>query len=164
MHLTEKQEVDIINAYSVDLIPMIKLASQYGITRQGIHKVLKRNEIDTQKAGKLAVSCHCCQKEMQRHRCQVRARKHLFCSMECYYAYIEASQGGKYIYSRHGQRIGRSIVSEHFDLLPGHVVHHEDRNTLNNIVENLRVFANNGDHIRHHRGFESLPIWDGSAL
>ncbi len=55
------------------------------------------------------------------------------------------------------------VVSKAFDLLPGQVVHHEDRNCNNNSLGNLKVFANQGDHIRYHRlGAEySRPAWEG---
>jgi hypothetical protein len=63
--------------------------------------------------------------------------------------------------SRNQGRIGSAVVSKYFDLQPGHVVHHEDRNDFNNHPSNLRVFANNGDHVRHHRGFIVPILWDG---
>jgi hypothetical protein len=46
-------------------------------------------------------------------------------------------------------------------MLPGYVIHHKDRNTLNNNPSNLMVFRNQGDHIRHHRGFDVEPVWAG---
>jgi hypothetical protein len=44
------------------------------------------------------------------------------------------------------------------------VVHHINRNTLDNSLSNLMVFRNSGDHIRFHRGFDVEPLWDGSIL
>ena len=165
MHLTPKQEVDIIAAFTIELIPAVEIAKQHSMTRQGVYKVLKRNQVDVSASGKVIVSCLCCRVEMKRFRCQVRKSKRLFCSIECYYAYLEAAQGkGPYIQNRHGQRIARELVSEHFSLMPSHIVHHEDRNCLNNQLDNLTVFANQGDHTRHHRGHESEPIWTGSEL
>lgn len=35
-------------------------------------------------------------------------------------------------------------------LLPGEVVHHEDRNKKNNDPSNLIVFSSQSDHVRHH--------------
>ena len=166
IRLTPKQEVDIINEYTINLVPMIELANRYGRTRQGIWKLLKRNGIDPDDHQRLDLICPACGEQFDRPRCQVRNRKRLFCSVECYYAYLEAGQNGSYHYSRQGQRIARMKVSELFDLQPGHIVHHEDRNTLNNELWNLRVFATQGDHVRYHRlGPDyATPIWDGNLI
>ena len=165
-HLTLKQEVDIITAYTVDLVPMIELANQYGRTRQGIWKVLKRNDINPAEYMRLDITCLACGEIFSRPRCQVRDRTRLFCSIKCYYAYLEASQEGTYNQNRQGQRIARKVVSQYFELLPSHIVHHEDRNTLNNKPWNLRAFATQGDHIRYHRlGPDySTPIWSGENI
>lgn len=162
--LTPKDEVDIINAYTIDLVPLIELAKRYRRTRQGLWKLLKRNGIDPSEYGKLEVTCQACGKTFTRPRCQVRKTKNLHCSVKCYYAYLEAKQGGSYNQNSPGQRRARRIVSEVFDLQLGHVVHHIDRNCLNNRLDNLMVFATNGDHIRYHRlGPDYItPLWDGS--
>lgn len=169
MKLTPKNVVDIINAYTIDLEPMISIANRYGITRQGVHKALKRAGIDTTKAtnGTITVTCTLCGQPVTKSRAYIRSRRHVFCDQECYYAYIESVQpGGNYAQYRHGQRLARAFVSRFFDLQPEHVVHHEDRDNRNNDKANLRVFANQGDHIRYHRwskdGIEIKPIWDGS--
>lgn len=165
--LTPKQEVDIITAFTLDLVPMIDLAKRYGRTRQGIWKVLKRNGIKPSDYGQIQVSCSACGSAMTKHRSQVRHKKYLFCCQECYYAFLEGRQQGEYNGNRQGQRVARAIVSNYFKLLPGHIVHHEDRNTRNNSVKNLKVFANQGDHIRYHRwskdGIDVRPVWDGSS-
>lgn len=162
--VTPKQKVDIIEAYTTNLTPVIQLAKQYGICRQAIYKILKRADVDTTKH-KLPVSCTVCSKEIHRHKARIRHQLNHFCSTGCYHAFITAGHGnGPYIPWRHGMRIARQKVSEYFNLQPGHVCHHEDRNCYNNRLDNLRVFANNGDHIRYHRGFDVGPVWDGSSL
>lgn len=158
--LTAKQKVDIIEAYDIQLETMISLAARYGVTRQAIHKILKRAEVDTTKH-KYPVSCTTCGEITFRHKGQIRKRLHHFCSSKCYHAFLEAGNGFPYIESTHGRRIGRAIVSQFFSLQEGHIVHHEDRNQFNNEPENLRVFATSGDHLRYHRGFDVEPIWDG---
>lgn len=160
-HLTKLQEVDIVNAYSIDLIRMEDLSIQYNRTRQSIWKVLKKYGIDTAGAGSMDVSCYTCNKEFKKYRYQVRKNLHVFCSEECYFAFLEAGRGGAYAESRTGQRLGRYVVSQYFDLQPGNIVHHEDHNTCNNLPHNLKVFRNQGDHVRYHRGFDIKPIWDG---
>jgi len=162
MRLTPKDQVDIIRAYSEQLTPMIALATQYGITRQGIHKMLKKAGIDTT-CHKVTVSCSTCDKEIKRHKSRIRKQLNHSCDDACYSAFLKAGNGNPYIQSRQGQRIARKKVSELFDLQPGNIVHHEDRNTLNNMLNNLKVFRNQGDHIRHHRGFTVTPIWDGTV-
>lgn len=168
MKLTENVIVDIVQAYTVDLLPIIKIAEKYGVTRQGVYKALKRNGVSTSNAanGKIPVRCACCGDTRLFPRSRVRRSRYLFCGIECYYAYIEGCQGGKYMNSRQAQRIARGVVSQFFDLQDGHIVHHKDRNTRNNHPSNLMVFATQGDHIRYHRwsrdGVEVEPLWDGS--
>ena len=164
--LTARQTVDIINAFTVDLESAQSIADRHDRTRQGIWKLLKRNGIDPTEYGRITVSCTACGEQIIKPRSQVRHRKHLFCNQECYYGYIEAMQGGSYSQNRQGQRVARSVISQYFDIQPGQVAHHEDRNTMNNLPNNLKVFANQGDHIRYHRwgkdGAEVVPVWDGS--
>ena len=56
----------------------------------------------------------------------------------------------------------RQLVSRHFELRPEHVVHHEDRDARKNSLINLKVFADNSDHLRYHRGLLVKPIWEGA--
>ena len=167
-HLTDKDKVDIIEAYTIKLEPMISIAKRYKRSRQGIWKVLKHNGINIADCGKMDVSCTACGNTVKRHRNRIRKIRHHFCDTECYYAYIEAMQNGKYNQSRQGQRVARSVVSQYLKLEPGMIVHHEDRNTLNNTPRNLKVFRTHGDHIRYHRwskdGIFVEPAWDGAKL
>jgi len=166
--LTPIEEVDIIKAFTVHLVSMEDLALKYDRTRQGIWKLLKRNGINPADYAMIKVSCTACGCEVVKHRYRLRIQRYVFCDQECYYAFIEGRQQGSYFGNRWGMKVARAIVSSHFELLPGYVVHHEDRNNSNNGVDNLRVFANNGDHVRYHRwskdGVEVKPIWDGSRI
>jgi len=163
VRLSAKQKVDIIDAYSNQLTPAAALAAKYGLTRQGIYKILRRAEVDTSKR-RMLVSCSTCGAEILRTKARIRRQLNHFCSVECYHTFLEAGNGFPYIDSRAGQKRARSIVVLHFKLQAGHVVHHENRNCLDNRLENLRVFANQGDHLRHHRGFDAIPVWDGRYL
>ena len=158
--LSAKNIVDIVNAYTIDLTPAATLAAQYGMTRQGILKALQRSGIDTSKQ-RIEVTCDCCGKVHTRAKCQIRRRTHMFCSHECYSAFLAAGNGNPYRVSDAGRKIARQIVERYHHLEPGHIVHHEDRNQYNNTIENLMVFATPGDHIRYHRGLDILPIWSG---
>lgn len=157
IRLTDKQKVDIVQGYK-DLIPMIELAEKYNITRQGVYKIIKQAGVDTQKA-LLPVSCNVCGKEIYRNKAKIRRQLHMFCSSDCYTAFLQAGNGSPYVESRYRSRIARTIVSDHFQLQKGHIVHHENRNQTDNRLDNLRVFANQGDHVRYHRGFDVSPIW-----
>ena len=161
--LTSKQKVDIIESYQNQLTPMIELASTYGITRQAIHKILRRAGVDTSKH-QLIITCSACGKSILRTKARIRRQLHHFCCRACYFSFLEAGNGFPYVQNGHGQRIAREIVKQHFTLQEGHVVHHENRNTLDNRLENLRVFAGNGDHVRYHRGFDVNPLWSGKDI
>lgn len=158
------EQVEIIAAYQQDMVPAADLAVRYGVTRQAIYLILKRAGVDTRKR-KLTVTCSQCGAEHMRPRCQIRARRHLFCDMDCYHAFLVAGRernGDIFIANRHSGRLARAIVKQHFALELGHVVHHMDRNQYNNTLSNLVVFRNAGDHLRYHRGFDVEPIWEGS--
>ena len=161
--LTKTQKVNIINAYASNLTPMIMLASEYGITRQGIYKILRQAGCDTTKH-RIPVSCTVCGTEIQRTKARIRRQLNHFCSESCYYAFLEAGNGFPYIYSRTRQRRARAIVSQYFQLQASHIVHHENKNTLDNRLLNLKIFATQGDHLRYHRGFDVQPVWDGRFL
>ena len=163
MRLTNKEQVNIIKAYTEELVPMISLAKQYGVTRQAIWKLLNKYGHDTSKH-QIPVSCTTCGNEILRTKGRIRKQFHHFCSEQCYFDYLKAGNGYPYIQSRHGQRLARSIVSKYITLGTNHIVHHENRKCLDNRIKNLKVFRNQGDHIRHHRGFDVEPIWDGSLI
>jgi hypothetical protein len=166
VRLTDKEKVDIIEAYTVGLIPMIKLAAKYNIVRQAVHKVLKSAGIDTSKTGAahIKMSCCCCGKEIIRLRCQVRSTKHMFCSEDCYFAWLKHGNGNPLVIHRQAARLAREIISKHYALRPDEIVHHEDRNQNNNLIQNLKVFKNQGDHVRYHRGFIVPIIFDGNLI
>ena len=160
---TQKDKVDVIEAYTTMLVPMNELARKYSCTRQAIWKVLKKHEVDTSKK-LIQVSCTTCGAILLRPKCRIRKQKHHFCDYDCYYAFLDAGNGNPYLQNKHGQRIARRVVEQFFSLEEGHIVHHEDGNTLNNTPQNLKVFACQGDHVRYHRGFEIEPLWDGSSV
>jgi len=161
--LTDKELVDIVRGYSVELVPAIELGKRYGVTRQSIMKALKRAGVDTRKevASWIASSCIVCGKETKMLRCKFRKARHVFCGADCYYAWLKHGNGNPLIMHRHSSRIAREIISDHIRLTEAMIVHHEDRNQYNNSLNNLRVFANQGDHVRYHRVFEVPIVWDG---
>lgn len=165
MGIDKKHHKVICTEYELGLVPMIDLAKRYGVTRQAIRKLLKRYGIDTSKR-KLTCVCANCGEEIRRHRSRIRKTTRQFCDQLCYGTWLRNFLGVNFVEDRNGGRIGRSKVSEHFDLQPEHIVHHEDRNQGNNELYNLRVFANQSDHMRYHRnGYSSVAfLWSGDAL
>jgi len=163
IRMTDQDKVDAIRRYTTDLEPVTSIAKSIGVSRQSIWKLLQKAGIDTAKetAAWINVSCSACGTELKRRRCQIRAAKHLFCNAACYAAWLKHGNGQPLQEHRHHQRIGRSIVEKFFPLRPEHIVHHEDRNDFNNDPANLRVFCNQGDHVRYHRGFMVPVLWDG---
>ena len=163
-HLTIEAKVNIVDAYLTDLTPMIDLAKQYGVCRQAIWRIIKKAGINISSQSRMDVSCATCGAEISRTRARIRNSLNQFCDYACYTAYLQAGNGkGAYTPSRQGQRLARAAVSKLFELLPGHIVHHEDRNCYHNSPSNLKVFRNQGDHIRYHRlgkGYVQ-PIWEG---
>jgi len=165
VRLTIRQKVDIIKAYETGFEPMQVLADKHGVSRQAIYKILKHAGIDTSKR-LIPVSCAVCHKEILRNKAKIRKQLNHFCGHDCYSAFL--SNGKPHGYWReetgNSSRIARKIVSQYFSLQEGHIVHHENQNRFNNHLDNLRVFANSGDHVRYHRGFDVDPIWDGRYI
>jgi recombinational DNA repair protein (RecF pathway) len=85
VRLTAQQQVEIVEAYQVHLTPVAKLAEQYGVTRMGIYKVLKREGVNTTKR-KLLTSCAHCGAPLRRTKAKVRRQQSHFCNRDCYYA------------------------------------------------------------------------------
>ena len=159
MKMTDKSQ--IIKAYSKNLEPMSSIAKKFGVTRQAVYKLLTKAGVNTSKR-QLKVLCSTCGNTILRHKHRIRKTKHHFCDLICLQAFQEA--GASHLtpdYLKHGTPRARAIVSEYFDLKPGHVVHHEDNFPLNNQIWNLRVFGSQADHIKYHRGIQVTPLWNG---
>ena len=165
-HVLDDNLDDVVYRYTVALEPMISIAAHYGCTRQAVYYALKRSGVDTSKQanGHIQSTCAHCGRPVMVPRCRHRANKRSFCDAACYYAWLDrlACRGMPYVDSRAGRKNGRELMKQMYDLEPGHVVHHEDRNSLNNDPRNLKVFACAGDHIRYHRGFRVPILWDGA--
>ncbi len=60
---------------------------------------------------------------------------------------------GTYLRDENGDHVHRIVAAAVLgrDLLPGEVVHHEDRVKHNNHPHNLIVFPSQADHVRHHQ-------------
>ena len=142
---------------------MIDLAARYGVSRMAIWKALQRSGVPTSKAvaGHVKTFCVECAAPVDHTRKVFKKAKHIFCSQECYFRWLSRHEiDHPFITRRQGLRIARKVMSQYLVLLPGYVVHHEDRNQNNNDPHNLKVFSCNADHISYRDG-SGLPIWDG---
>lgn len=139
---------DIIEAYTINLYSLKEIADILHVSRPAVHKFLNKHGVDTSKH-KIQISCTTCGAVVERTRKRVRKQRNHFCSEDCYYAFLSAGKTS-YIQSKNGQRLARTKVAQYFNLQPEHIVHHEDRNSCNNLLNNLKVFANQGDHIKYH--------------
>lgn len=158
--VNRKQEVDIINAWQHNELSMADLGKRYSMSRQGIYKILRKAGCDVKKH-RLHVSCNTCGKPVLRTRKQLRTRKHIFCNIECWRAWFKAIS--QYDNHSYGSRVAREKVRQYFDLQKGNIVHHLNGHGLDNALDNLVVLANQGDHLRMHRGFDVTPIWEGKT-
>ena len=103
--------------------------------------------------------CDYCNEPIKHTRAVYRKNKTHYCNDECYYASLE---NPSLVMWRQGSRLARALVSQRFDLQREHIVHHEDTDQRHNDMVNLRVFKDQADHMRYHRGGNAIPIWDGS--
>ena len=116
--------------------------------------------VEEMQAGRPA--CAVCGREISRAVLHHNTR-HFFCSREHYYEFRRA--GKPYRENRSGQRYARKVAARYTSLPPGAVVHHWDRNNLNNTPTNLAVFASQAEHLAFHHGNSNVrPIWDGRDL
>lgn len=135
------------------------IAAQLGVTRQAIWKRLKHFGIDSRVHKHKDMECAFCGVKFRKRVKLARFRN--FCKAEHYYAFRENSS---FVEWRHGSRLARAIVAQHFDIDKDHIVHHKDGNERNNDRGNLMVFANQSDHIAYHHGRRKVePLWDGAV-
>lgn len=151
----------ILREYDEEYCRASDIARRYEMSTATLYKILKKHGVNTNKGRRYEAKCSGCGAVVRRSKSLMRGRKRFFCDRTCYYEWVSEIGGNGYTGSRHGQRLGRAVVGKHFDLTDGMVVHHEDRNTLNNAPYNLRVFRNHSEHMSYHRGGDGRPIWDG---
>lgn len=151
---------DLAFMYTQQHLTLRQIAVLVGMSAAGVNKRLKKLGIKYQESAWVLVNCGTCGQQIRRTRSDWRKNIESYCNDECRNVYLSNPE---YNQSRSGQRQARAIVSQFFDLQPGHVVHHEDSNDNNNEISNLKVFANNSDHLKYHHGKTVVvPIWDGA--
>jgi|SRR5579863_7194614 len=142
--------------------PVAAIARDLGISRVALWKNWKRLGFSRDQL-RVSVKCSWCSKLLVRNPEKARRIVRHYCSKNCYIQMVHY-EGEGFTQWRQGQRIARKVVSKHFDLQPGNVVHHVDKNNRHNEIQNLWVFASNAEHMRFHRGGEAQPIWRGDQL
>jgi len=150
-----------------NVLTVPKYCSQrcHGIGRTGTGKGQKAN---------ITFACATCGKVSAIYRSPGSHRTVKFCSLDCLGANQRGERNPSYSGGRHVLHTGyavvlspdhpnadaRGYVLEHRlvmervlgrNLSGTEVVHHNDGNKLNNDPSNLRLFASNADHQRHHK-------------
>ena len=145
----------LVKLYIVEHLTLREIGKKVKLSAPGVQKRLKAAGITSEQGEWVGKECEFCGKEYK----ITRSRKgNKYCSTACYGAAITSPQSHLW---RHGQRLARLIVAQHYPLQPGHVVHHVDGDDRNNDRRNLVVYASQGDHISAHRGGKTTPIWTG---
>lgn len=149
----------IVDLYTKDHLTMQEIGDKIGMTRQGIYKRLKTMGVKAKQSTLISLSCPTCNRPFVVNRARYHQAKRHFCSQDCYNQYYTSPNS---IINRNGQRIARILVRQYYNVQTGHIVHHVDGNDKNNSIDNLWLFTNQSDHMKHHRGGDSKPLWKGS--
>ena len=142
-------ENELKHLYLDEHLTMQQIGDKLGCTRQNVHYLLQRYQIDKSNAERFAVTCDTCGTKFSTTRKRYVSRVKHFCKKECYTAYMHNPE---YKQWRHGQRLARIIMQDSMDrlLLPGEVVHHIDGDNRNNEIDNLMLFKDHSEHMKHH--------------
>ncbi len=156
---------DVVVLYTIQHLSCSQIAKIAGLSRQAIWKVLRFSGTNTSRGPgggtRVMIECEFCGTKKEWTRSRWRHTNHHYCSPECYYAAIE---NPGYHPWRQGQRLAKAIVSQYFTLQEGNVIHHKDGDSRNNDRSNLAVYQSQSAHMKHHRGSNTKPIWDGFNL
>ena len=153
---------EIINLYTEKHFTLRDIGKLTGLSHVGVSKRLKRAGIESIQGTWVKINCFVCDDEKLIHRKEWKKNTRHYCSADCYYLSL---CNPNYISWRHGQRLARAIVKQYFPLQQDHVVHHDDGNVRNNRVDNLIVFTNQSDHMKHHHGLNHVtPLWNGKEI
>ena len=146
--------------YTKDHLTLRQIAAKVGISATAVSDRLTRIGVTAKDGTWITRRCAYCGEPVQRPRSRSRGKLRVFCNDEHYYALLGDSG---YTPWRHGSRLARAIVAQHFDLQPEQIVHHKDDNQRHNDLSNLAVFASHADHMAQHRGRQIQPVWDGAS-
>lgn len=151
----------LVVLYTEKHLTMEEIGRIVGMSRQGVMKRLHAVGVTREDGTRVKRPCAYCGVVVDRPRSQARPRLSAYCSPEHYYASLENPEFQQW---RHGGRLARAIVSQHYPLQRDHVVHHIDGNQRNNDLANLQVYASQADHMAVHRGRHVDSVWDGASM
>lgn len=161
---------DLVVLVNKEKRPMVEVMAITGMSRQGIWKRLKEAGVFIPRSApggapgkRTKVACGFCGVIVERYQQKLVKLRQMqaFCTQECYFSALEQHGFEEW---RHGSRLARTIVSQHFPLQPEHIVHHKDSDQRHNDLSNLMVFASQSDHMAHHRGRKVLALFDGEIM
>jgi len=150
----------IVRWYTKDHLTCQEIADKVGVTRQSIANRLRRAHVTSEQGEWAETRCAFCSTQIRVTRKRWRTHTRVFCNAEHYYALLGDSG---YTPWRHGSRLARAIVAQHFDLRSEQIVHHKDGDQRHNDLSNLAVYASHADHMAHHRGRQVDAVWDGAS-
>lgn len=160
------RKASIISLYTVSHLSADAIGKLYDVSGRHVNRLMARWGVPTTAGEWVDVTCYQCGKEHKKARAQWRKHVRHFCSDDCYFkarknGYARPGELRPYVRSSYGTKLARATVKRFFNLQRGQVVHHHDRDNLNNAPDNLAVFASQADHMRYHHGDDVAMLWDG---
>lgn len=153
---------DLVDLYTVKHLTLRQIAKLTGMSHTSVMGRLTTAGVATKQGTWVNGHCDFCGAKIRKTRARWRNSQRHFCNSACYYATIE---NPNFIEWRHGQRLARAIVSQHFKISEDAVVHHKDGNDRNNNLNNLQVLDSQSSHTKFHRtGKLTGLLWDGSTV
>jgi hypothetical protein len=150
---------DLVVLYTEMHLTLRAIGRLTGMSATAVMKRLRQAGITRQQGERIVALCAYCGVAVNRPRSQ-GLRRVVYCGTEHYYA---ARANPQFVEWRHGSRLARAIVSQHYQLGRDEVVHHIDGNQRNNDLANLAVYASRSDHTAAHHGRQVTPVWTGAA-
>lgn len=137
-----------------------KIANQFGVSKAAVSLYISRPRT---RFNTPSIERHCTGCGKPGWYSKEQDPNTAYCSTNCYF---ESLRDHPYQPNRHGQRLGRKAVTNFYGQIPDEsVVHHVDGNCMNNVRQNLVLFASQSDHLKHHRNCSHLPpLWSGIPL
>lgn len=144
------EKVWLEEQYLVKHLTQEQIGKSIGTTGRWIGKLIKKFGIDTRKAEWVNVQCCVCGKTKDITRSHWKRTEQHYCSSKCYYDRMASCSN--YTRSPYGMRKARQVMAEHIgrELDGNECVHHIDGDNNNNRLDNLTLFPNNNEHIKHH--------------
>lgn len=153
--------IALMEMYQRDHRTLREIGVKVGLSPQSVAKRLRRAGIESSAGTWISRRCGFCGSDLRRTRGRARRSEKSYCNPRCYGAAWSSPSSFEW---RHGTRLARAIVEKYFPLSSGMIVDHKDGDERNNDRVNLRVFANQSDHMRSHHGAKVPVLWDGSSV